>query len=1229
MAWHDSGWDGTICRDPAANSYCTGSHSLLSERLARNRCLKDEIGREGQPLDAAMPGYLPPCYWTSCAFAPHHTKVVHQHPFGKYQETHQIPGMLEPGSVFTWPFRLSMTHSQAVNKKQGRYFGDLEPRMDRYCKRLSPGASLVFFYLNYDNPVSADEYKYALVGCARLKNLDLTGHFPFEKKELDRLRGRAGMQNFPTLNWAIRVTHEGAESAVRLPYQQYVAHIEQHPEDERKLRDMRVLIEEPALIADFKYVSEQIDDDHCLALLYKLKRAFSLVDEHGIADSGNAVAKLDEYIEEIWRHRGLYPGLGSVVSVLADLAEGEPQKESDRGEALINELRQQTDDDEDLLAAAFALLESKGAPVGGMQKHKNTLRDARAGLRDHRTLLPMLRKLSLFSLTPRQVARILFPDTDGPHALGGATPTIAELAANPYLLCEQYVPAFEQDKGKERSADLDREQRTDGPIDYFTVDIGMFPDSRYLERNDELQDLTVAGPERLRAFSIEALRRNETLGHSFAPLAVLLEDASAHPLFYRDKIALRADQFLSPEALQHFWHRIYVREADGDQFFYLHETKQAEEIVNRYVTACLAARDRRADFSWVEAHIDAEASQLAAKIERFDAASFKAERRRLMEGVLQRRLYCVTGRPGSGKTQALRALLNHLESIGETATVLAPTGKAALRLNEGSGPDTKWKAETIDHWIFSSGLGLYLDGGAALKDMERSEKYRMTDNIIIDEMSMVDLPHLALVFRALEVHQPDSIHRIILVGDENQLPPIACGRPYYDIINFLCEDAQHEKRNLIRLTTNCRQQYDQTVLDAAHLFAGKNRYHTDLWERLLAGGRISDFLHVQYWEDADELQKIVHEHMDDLLTRVVADRQALSDDKAFNKMLGLYENGFVPQSDARQLALDRAQLLSPYRGGPAGSLGLSDFMRSQYRRDAWPDKIYRDTSFAHSDKVIRIKNLYLWNNSLRQMELRLSNGSIGVLCNNKEERKAYFPESRWPVSWDDMDEEEFELAYAITVHKAQGSEFDEVLVVLPERQALLSRELVYTALTRSKSKLTLLVQKTPRVNPLRVARERSDLLLRNSSVFADPVDARRIYEPEPGVKVQSKVEYVIYKALQEARVAGRLSFEYERELELEIDGRRIKVHPDFAVTCGDRTIFWEHLGMLDRRDYAADWRSRVKGYRAEGLGDELVTTDDLGGLRHERLLAVIDDIVKGSITGDPEAREFSDHHYTL
>jgi exodeoxyribonuclease V alpha subunit len=102
--------------------------------------------------------------------------------------------------------------------------------------------------------------------------------------------------------------------------------------------------------------------------------------------------------------------------------------------------------------------------------------------------------------------------------------------------------------------------------------------------------------------------------------------------------------------------------------------------------------------------------------------------------------------------------------------------------------------------------------------------------------------------------------------------------------------------------------------------------------------------------------------------------------------------------------------------------------------------------------------------------------------------------------------------------------------------------------------LTLLVQKTPGVNPLRIARARSVLLLRNSSTFADPIDARRIYEPEAGVKVLSKIEYLIYKTLQDARNEGRLVFEYERELELPIDGRRIKVHPDFSITVNGKTV---------------------------------------------------------------------------
>ena len=301
---------------------------------------------------------------------------------------------------------------------------------------------------------------------------------------------------------------------------------------------------------------------------------------------------------------------------------------------------------------------------------------------------------------------------------------------------------------------------------------------------------------------------------------------------------------------------------------------------------------------------------------------------------------------------------------------------------------------------------------------------------------------------------------------------------------------------------------------------------------------------------------------------------------------------------------------------------------TRYRNDALSAKTTQDSGFVHSDKIIRTSNLYKWDRTTRRRELQLSNGSIGVLCNNKKGWNAYFPESEWPLSWNRMRDEDFELAYGITVHKAQGSEFTEVLVVLPERRALLSRELVYTALTRSKTKLTLLIQKTPRLNPLQAALDRSVLLTRNSTTFAEPFDSRRIFEPEPGVKVRSKIEYIIYRQLQEARDDGALTFAYEEKLNLTIDGRRVTVKPDFTVWCNGKTFYWEHLGMLDRADYSRHWRRRLAGYRAEHLGDNLLTTDDLGGVKLERLREVIGDVVAGDCRGDG-GEEFSDHHYSL
>ncbi len=1223
MAWHDRGWDGRVCDDPAANSYCTGSHSLLSERLAREKRIDCE--RPCAALDADLPDYQPPCFWTSSAFAPQPTKVMHRHPFPQYRDEKQIEETLAANSIYTWPFRLAMTH--ASNNRHGSYFPDLDVRIDRFAGRLSPGRSLVFFYLNYDNPVSADDYKYALVGCARLADFATSGDFAFDAEQLASIRGsKPRMKNFPMGNWALQLSHEGAANGVVLPYHAYLRHISANPDDEAKLEEIRVLVDEPALLPNFKYVSEQVHDDHALALLYKLKRALARAQEHGIADVDVMLLRIEDYIADAWADRGLYPGLGSVLNVLADLAEGEYQIEGSRGAALAAALRASLGEGEDLLDAAVALLETKDPVPPALVAHKGTLRDARAGYRDNTSLKPLLRKLTLFTLTPRQVGRILFPEDDGPHAFAGLALSAGDIAANPYVLAESYVPATRY--GKEEREDLDREQRSDAAIDYAVIDIGMFPDHRHLERRDDLHDLTVTGPERLRAFVHEALAAAEAQGHSFVSTGTLVEHAGRHPLFYRDKLNVNETQFLSEEHLAHFRERMHVENIDSTHFFYLQRAWQAEQVVTRFVGERLKLPALKRDLDWIPTYVSTESVALAVEIDGFDTERFCAERGQMMTSAMTQRFYCATGRPGSGKSQAIAKLLGRFDAAGERTVVLAPTGKAALRLNAEAPDGATWQAETIDRWIWRSGLGDYLSEGADLIGMERAQRFEPFDNLVIDEMSMVNLYHVALLFRAIEVHQPVSTLRVILVGDENQLPPIGCGKPFYDVITYLRGDPGHQTVNTIRLTANCRQRHDSTVLEAAHLFAGKNRYHEELYAQLREGGKVSDYLNVRYFRGAAELQGHVVDFVTTTLDDVVPDHLDRTPQEAFNLLLKLYDKGHVPGNDAAALALDRVQLLSPYRGGPTGALGLSNFMRDTYRADAKEAEWQQKDGFVHSDKIVRIRNHYVRNKETGQRELRLSNGSVGVLCGSRKGWKAFFAESERWFDWGWMDAEDFELAYGLTVHKAQGSEFEEVLVVVPERRALLSRELIYTAMTRSKTRLTLLIEKSDRANPLAVARERSVLALRNSSVFARPFDAARLFEPESGIKVRSKIEYMIYQALITARDAGQLTFSYEAPIDLPFGERVVTVHPDFIVQSGGKTFFWEHLGMLDRQDYARDWRERRRAYAAAGYEPALLTTDDLAGVRAGQLAEVFRDIVAGTLGGRADMG-WSLHHYTL
>jgi len=210
-----------------------------------------------------------------------------------------------------------------------------------------------------------------------------------------------------------------------------------------------------------------------------------------------------------------------------------------------------------------------------------------------------------------------------------------------------------------------------------------------------------------------------------------------------------------------------------------------------------------------------------------------------------------------------------------------------------------------------------------------------------------------------------------------------------------------------------------------------------------------------------------------------------------------------------------------------------------------------------------------------------------------------------------------ELAYALTVHKSQGSEFKKVFVILPKNSRLLSRELVYTALTRSREQLVLLIEGDDATALFDLTRpERSETARRNTNIFQSVIRAaddsvpfaeHLIHRTEKGHLVRSKSELVIANMLFQLGIP----YEYERVLDGTASAGRLR--PDFSfVTADGDLLVWEHLGMLSRPDYKRGWEWKREWYARNGFVEGktlfISTEDSRNGLDSARLRETADTI---------------------
>lgn len=369
----------------------------------------------------------------------------------------------------------------------------------------------------------------------------------------------------------------------------------------------------------------------------------------------------------------------------------------------------------------------------------------------------------------------------------------------------------------------------------------------------------------------------------------------------------------------------------------------------------------------------------------------------------------ITGGPGTGKTTTINAIIQMFEADGLEVSLAAPTGRAAKRMNEATGHEAK----TIHRLLEISG-GASEETGRDEIDAKfgRNEQNPLeTDVIIVDEMSMVDTFLVHALLKAITIGT-----RVVFVGDINQLASVGPGNVLRDII-------ESEQFSVVRLTKVFRQAGESGIVTNAHKI--------NKGEQVTLDNSMGDFLYIER-ENAQ---------------------------MALNATIGLMMSKLPQYVEAKPMDI---QVLTPMRGGILGVNSLNEQLQ-KYINPQDENKHEREIAgiiFREGDKVMQIKNNYQLEWEQRSEGGRIYdsgtgifNGDMGIITtinNTTNTMEVVFDDDRY-VIYDSKQAEELELAYAITIHKSQGSEYPAVIMPLVSGVSMLmTRNLLYTGVTRAK-----------------------------------------------------------------------------------------------------------------------------------------------------------------------------------
>ena len=1225
VPWHDDGWRGTVCCNPAANVACL---ALANIRENRDDAAEERLaGREWADL---KPEELPACRRERANFmAPRAATVEITHPYvgGNASHAHfkTTPIPLPPYSAPCVPFRwLLRSSAEEIAAELGLPFQvEAEARIDgllgwetswvqdrdnqwsllkSFLSAFEPDRSLCFFYAK-EVPLIEDSRR-VLVGVGRIRKADDPREYDYSQDGPVR-----------SLIWECNVHHsirEDLEDGVVLPYQDILA----LSEDDATVDPADYV----ALVPDdhrgpFSYGSEHVGNDSAIAALLEihsaLERAAKVLPNRSF---GPQLAWLDERLAEVWTMRGPCPGLATALHAFG----------VEHPALLLRRLAPLLGDNEDPWPLMDRVLRDPSDLDRSLVVHAGVvLRRVWKKLGDERRAL--LKLLSRFDLTFEQAARFYAPER---RANAGIEATDAELLANPYLIYE-----------------LDRSSVD--PVSAGTIDRGALPTDAVRERHplpepsrlDERID-----PRRVRALIVAELERAAAEdGNTLLPqdqVVTGIYGQALDPPCPLDSDLLEAIR----EDLTPFV--VTVSTADDRPALQLERLAKAGQRIRDVVRQRVKGLALDVQEDWRK-ELDSRFGPLPTDPdERVAEDRARAEKAAALRTLATARVSALVGPAGTGKTELLARLCGVAQIRDRGVLLLAPTGKARVQLETRIGASSDGiAAKTIAQFLVRTGRYLPDTGSYVQSDAAREDGFR---TVIIDESSMLTEEMLAALLDGLK-----GVERLIFVGDHRQLPPIGSGRPFVDIVAELATPASASAfprvgPNYAELTVvrrfiqgegeTAHQDEELTDVLLAEWFSGQTPSPgaDEIWARL-GTGSVSSRLEVRSWETPEELRGLL---LDVLVSEL--NLTGANDVDGFERSIGGEPGTTSPQIFFWRGAAERIedwQILSPVRGGAHGVTGLNRYVQRHFRDAtrsramAFPRKVPKPCGpeeILYGDKVINVRNASrrdFYPKKEGTLEY-VANGEIGVVVGQyKSKNMTKLP---WKLEVEFSSQKEIsygfrlgefdgeagagpplELAYAVTVHKAQGSEFKKTILVIPNPCRNLSRELLYTALTRQRERVILLYQGNPSDLRNYADPSRSETARRLTNLFAAPkvvevgqkyLEDRLIHRTRRGDAVRSKSEVIIADLL----FSKKIEYEYELPLYAPDGSWRL---PDFTVSDAEtgREYFWEHLGLLHDPKYRARWEKKRNWYEAQGIrprGDDpdaprqlVVTSDDaMGGI---------------------------------